>query len=102
MTRFDDGEKRFSTTTIETASKALAAVLKMGKGAENREFWVHDIVTSQNELLRLGKEVVPDAEWAVTDASTEDMTRKMKEMAKVDPKSRMVDVIQKALAIFGK
>lgn len=81
MTRFDDGEKRFSTTTTETAAKAMAAVLKMEKEMweEKREFWVHDVVTSQNELLKLGKEVVPDAEWTVTNASTEDMARKMEE-----------------------
>jgi hypothetical protein len=97
MTRFDDGEKRFSTTTTETGAKAVAAVLKMEKEVwdEKREFWVHGIVTSQNELLRLRKEVVPDSEWTVTNASTE-------EMAKVYPKSRMVDITQKTFMIFGK
>ena len=102
MTRFDDGEKKFSTATIRTASKAVAAVLRMGKEAENREFWVHDIVTSQNELLRWGKEVVPDAEWTVTPANTEDMAKKVVEASKVDPDSRMVDIMFKELAIFGK
>lgn len=99
MTRFDDGEKRFSTTTTETASRAVAAVLKMGKEAENRELWVHDVVTCQNELLKLGKEIVPDAEWTVTPASTEDWARRVGEE---DPKSRMADVMMKTLAIFGR
>jgi hypothetical protein len=104
MTRFDDGEKRFSTTTTETGAKAVAAVLKMEKEVwdEKREFWVHGIVTSQNELLRLRKEVVPDSEWTVTNASTEEMAKKMEEMAKVYPKSRMVDITQKTFMIFGK
>jgi hypothetical protein len=102
MTRFDDGDKRFSTTTTETASKAVAAVLNMGKEAENREFWIHDIITSQNELLKWGKEVVPDAEWKVTLVSTEEMARKVVEASKADPKSRMVNIMLKGLAIFGK
>jgi hypothetical protein len=74
----------------------------MGKEAENREFWVHDNITSQNELLKWGKEVIPDAEWTVTPASTEDMAKKVVEASKVDPESRMVDTMFKALAIFGK
>ena len=51
MTRFDGDEKRFSTTTTETAAKAVVAVLGMGSRWENKEVWVHDAVTCQNELL---------------------------------------------------
>ncbi|KAE9368270.1 putative isoflavone reductase like protein P3 [Stipitochalara longipes BDJ] len=102
MTRFDDGEKKFSTTMTETAGKAVAAALKMGKEAENREFWIYDLVTSQNELLNWGKEVLPDVEWNVTEASTEELKRKAEEAMKVDRKSRMVDIMMKVLAIHGR
>jgi len=102
MMLFDEGEKRFSTTTTETAAKAVAAVLKMGRAAENREFWVHDKVVCQNELLRLGKEVLPDVEWKVEEASTEELKKKAEMAMRVDPKSRMVDVMTKILGTFGR
>ena len=98
---FDDGEKRFSTTTTETAARAVAAVLKMGGAAENREFWIHDKVVCQNELLRLGKEVLPDVDWKVEEVSTQELRKKAEEAMKVDRKSRMVDVMTKILGIFG-
>ncbi|PMD37957.1 NAD(P)-binding protein, partial [Hyaloscypha variabilis F] len=82
MTRFDGGDKRFSTTTTETAAKAVVAVLGMGSRWENKEVWVHDAVTCQNELLGWRKEVSGGGEWRVSEASTEEMRRKALEAMK--------------------
>ncbi|MCJ1397125.1 hypothetical protein MMC11_000317 [Xylographa trunciseda] len=98
---FDSGDKHFSTTTIATAGAAVAAALKMGDKSKNRAFKVQDIVTTQNELLRLSKEVLPGAEWTVKPASTEDMANKANEAFKLDPNSRMGSVMQKAVGVFG-
>ena len=100
-TIFDSGDKAFSTTTIATASAAVAAVLKMGAKSKNRAFKVQDIVTTQNHLLKLGKEVLPDAEWTVKAASTADMATKVDEAFMADPNSRMGSVMQKAVGVFG-
>ena len=61
ITLFDSGDKRFSTTTMYTAGVAIVAVLKMGDNSKNRAFKVQDIVTTQNRLLELSKEVTPGA-----------------------------------------
>lgn len=68
---------------------------------KNRAFRVHDVVTTQNELMRLAKAVVPDVEWDIKRASTEDLKVQAIEGFKADPKSRMADVMQKAVAVFG-
>jgi hypothetical protein len=102
MTLFDSGDKRFSTTTIATASTAIAAALKMGDKSKNRAFKVQDIVTTQNQLLNLGKEVLPGAEWAIKPASTADMARKANEAFKADPNSRTGSILQKAVGVFGE
>lgn len=103
ITLFDDGEKRFSTTTMGTAAKAVVAVLRGGEKFANREVRVHDVVTSQNELLRLAKEVVPDGdEWSVTSLSTEDCARRAKEAFEVDPDSPMGIQMEKVVGVFGR
>ncbi|KAH6718430.1 hypothetical protein BKA61DRAFT_599606 [Leptodontidium sp. MPI-SDFR-AT-0119] len=113
ITLFDDGEKRFSTTTMATASAAVAAVLKMGEGSANREFCVHDVVTCQNELLELAKEVVLAStgsgsesgnaqEWTVARMDTGECERKAEEAFRVDGDSAMGMHLQKVVGVFGK
>ena len=101
ITLFDSGDKRISTTTIPTASAAVVAVLKMGDKSKNRAFKVQDIVTTQNQLLKLGKEITPGSEWTVKPASTAEMAKKANEAFKADQNSRMGAVMQKAVGVFG-
>jgi hypothetical protein len=101
ITLYDSGDKRISTTTIPTASAALVAVLKMGDASKNRAFFVQDVVTTQNELLKLGKEVLPDAEWSVNNVSTADLVGKVKEAFKADPNGRMGGQLEKAVSVFS-
>ncbi|KAH7372147.1 hypothetical protein BKA64DRAFT_689191 [Cadophora sp. MPI-SDFR-AT-0126] len=102
VTLFDDGAKKFSTTTMATASKAVVSVLKNGEKFANREVRVHDIVTSQNQLLKLAKEIVPDEEWTVTKMDTKDCERQAGEAFKLDPDSRMGIQMEKVVGVFGK
>ena len=101
ITLFDSGDKRFSTTTVPTASAAIVAVLKMGNKSKNRAFKVQDIVTTQNQLLKLGKDVTPGAEWTVKPASTTEMAKKANEAFKADPNSRLATGMQRAVGVFG-
>lgn len=91
----DSGDKRFSTTTISTAAAAVVAVLKMGDRSKNRAFKVQDIVTTQNQLLKLGKEVTPGSEWTVKPVSTAEIVKKPKEALAADPNSRLAAVLRK-------
>ncbi|PVH75683.1 NAD(P)-binding protein [Cadophora sp. DSE1049] len=102
ITLFDDGEKRFSTTTMGTAAKAIVAVLKHPEKFANREVRVHDVVTSQNQLLRLAKEIVPDEEWSVTGMDTGDCEGRAREAFKADPDSRMGIQMEKVVGVFGR
>ena len=101
VTLFDSSDKRFSTTTIATASAAVVAVLKMGAKSKNRAFKVQDIVTTQNQLLKLGREVLPSAEWTVKPARTADMVSKANEAFKANPNSRIGSIMKKAVGVFG-
>jgi hypothetical protein len=101
ITLFDDGNKRFSTTTLATASKAVVAALRMGDKSKNRAFRVHDLVATQNLLFKLAKEILPDAEWTVNYVSTADMGIKAEEAFKADPNGRMGAVLQKTWMVFG-
>lgn len=104
ITLFDDGEKRFSTTTMGTAGKAVVAVLRGGEKFANRKVTVHDVVTSQNELLRLAKEVVTcnREEWSVTSLRTEDCERRAQEAFEADPDSGVGIQMEKVVGVFGK
>jgi hypothetical protein len=101
VTLHDSGDKRFSATTLTTAAAAVVAVLKMGTESQNRAFKVHEIVTSQNQLLKLAKEILPGVEWIINSASTAEMTSKSNELLKADPNSRMGLQLQQAVTIFG-
>jgi hypothetical protein len=101
MTRRGDGNKRFSTTTISTAAKAVVAVLKMGEKSKNRAFKVQDLVTSQNELLKFGKELTPGVEWKVEVQEIEEIRKGFEEANKLDPNSRLSNMLEKALAVFA-
>lgn len=101
ITLYDSGDKRISTTTIPTASAAVVAVLKMGDASKNRAFFVQDIVTTQNELFNLAKEILPDAEWSVNHVSTADLVGKVNEAYRADPNSTMGRILEKAVAVFG-
>ena len=102
QTRFDDGKKRFSTTTIQTAAKAVAAVLRLGDKSANRAYLVQDFVATQNQLLRLAKELTPGKEWKVVPVDTADLAVKADEALKQDPDNRMGVTMQRAVGIFGE
>jgi hypothetical protein len=98
---YDSGNKRFSTTTIETASKAIVAVLKLGDKSKNRAFRIQDFVLTQNKLLQVGKEILPDVEWKIVPASTSALAEKAKAAYEEDPDSRTGSMMQKAVTVFG-
>ena len=100
--RFDDGEKRFSTTTVQTAANAIAASLKLGPRSANRAYLVQDFVTTQNQLLKLAQELTPGREWKIIPANTADMAAKAEAAFKEDPESRMGVLMQRAVGIFGR
>ncbi|VUC32595.1 unnamed protein product [Clonostachys rosea] len=56
---YDEGKHPFSTTSIETISKAVVSVLKKSDVTKNRILYVNDTTTTQADLLRLAKKHAP-------------------------------------------
>jgi uncharacterized protein YbjT (DUF2867 family) len=73
---YNGGERKFSTTSLPTIGKAVAAVLRKPAETKNRAVHVQDAAITQKELLAMGKkaagaegwteEVVDTEEWAAT------------------------------------
>jgi len=62
----DDGNLPFSTTTLATVAEAVAAILSKPDETRNRSVFIHDLVTTQNELLALAKQIAPEKPWKET------------------------------------
>jgi NmrA-like family len=68
--RYDGGERKFSTTRLETIGKAVAGVLKHAEETKNKDIFVHEAVVTQNQLAALsGKK------WEAEDVSTDVLER---------------------------
>ncbi|KAH7165214.1 hypothetical protein EDB81DRAFT_917183 [Dactylonectria macrodidyma] len=64
---FDNGKHRFSGSTTSSIGKAIAASFKNPEATKNRNVFIHNIVTSQGELVEIAKKLSPaGVEWAVT------------------------------------
>ena len=64
---YDGGERRFSTTRLETVGKAVVEVLKHPDETSNRDVYVHDAVVTQKQLAQLAgkKWEAPNVDTAV-------------------------------------
>jgi hypothetical protein len=60
---YDGGDVAFSTTTLQTIGKAVAAVLSNLDETKNRTVYVQDIATTQNKLIAYAKEFTPGETW---------------------------------------
>ncbi|CAI6088974.1 unnamed protein product [Clonostachys chloroleuca] len=64
---YDEGKHPFSTTSIQTISKAVVSVLKGSEATKNRVLYINDTTTTQADLLRFAKKHSPTGtEWKET------------------------------------
>ena len=74
---YDGGNTPFSTTLTEGTGIATAAALrKPPKETENRMLKVHSAVITQNQLLKLGKELTRGKEWTGVPKDTKEIEKK--------------------------
>lgn len=65
-TIFDDGNQKFSTTTLASVAKAVVGIFQHLDETKNRAVYIQDAALSQNELLQIAKKVDPQSkEWNV-------------------------------------
>jgi uncharacterized protein YbjT (DUF2867 family) len=63
----DNGEHPFSVTRVTSIAKAVAGLLKNPEGTKNRIFYIHDMATTQAQLVKLVKRhSSPEPQWTET------------------------------------
>jgi hypothetical protein len=70
---YDGGDRRFSTTTLATIGRAVVGVLQHLEETKNRAVYIHDLVTTQREILSIAEKLAPGRRWGTVDVSTADM-----------------------------
>ena len=73
------GDLLFSATTISSIGDAVVGILSHPIETQNRFVRIHDLVTSQNQLLALAKQAAPGRVWEPVIASLDDMVAKADE-----------------------
>ncbi|KAF4967226.1 hypothetical protein FSARC_5205 [Fusarium sarcochroum] len=73
---YDGGDVRFSVSTLDTVADAIVSTLHHLDDTKNRSVHVHSLVTTQNLLLALAKEVAPEKSWDKVDFKLDDLTAK--------------------------
>ncbi|OJJ94958.1 hypothetical protein ASPACDRAFT_82383 [Aspergillus aculeatus ATCC 16872] len=97
-TLYDNGERKFSTTTTSGVGQAVVGIIKNLPATANKEVFVHQAVVSQRELLALsGKHLETKA------VSTSDLEQEASaELAKPSPNFQAAAVGFLRRAIFGE
>lgn len=76
---FDGGNTLFSTTTLNTMTDAIVAILSQPDATSNRVVYVQDVKLTQNKLLELARQADQDRPWTVESVSLDTLTRKSDE-----------------------
>ena len=74
---YDGGNRPFSATRLATIGKGLVAVVHRLGETRNQDIYMHDLVTTQNKLIGMSKEI-DGADWETTTMSTEDGEKQAK------------------------
>ncbi|KAI0392737.1 NAD(P)-binding protein [Xylariaceae sp. FL0594] len=72
VTLYDGGERLFSTTTLATIGKAVAAVLRKPEETANRALYVQDTALTARQLKAIAEKVTGGQSWAAKEVSVED------------------------------
>ncbi|RBR26459.1 uncharacterized protein FIESC28_00753 [Fusarium coffeatum] len=76
---YDGGDIPFSVSTLDTVADAIISTLEHVEETKNCCVHVHSIVTTQNRLLALAKEVAPEKSWDTVHYKLDDLTAKSDE-----------------------
>ncbi|KAL7948746.1 hypothetical protein V8C42DRAFT_312219 [Trichoderma barbatum] len=72
---FDGGNTVFSSSTLDTVSKAVIAILSKPEETKNRAVRFQSVAITQSKLLALAKEVAPERDWQPEVKKLDDITR---------------------------
>ena len=69
-TLLDEGDNRLSSTTLATAGKAIAGILRNSEATKNRVVKVSEVILTQNQLLKIAERLRPEDKWDVSKVAT--------------------------------
>ncbi|KAF1809825.1 NAD(P)-binding protein [Eremomyces bilateralis CBS 781.70] len=65
-TLLDEGDNRLSSTSLATAGKAIAGILKNLEATKNRVVKVSEVILTQNQLLKIAERLRPGDNWEIS------------------------------------
>lgn len=72
---YDGGDTVFSTSTLDTISQAIVAILSKPEETKNRSVRFQSTAISQSKILALVKELAPQRDWQPEVVKIDDITR---------------------------
>lgn len=76
---YDGGDVPISVSTLSTVADAIIGVLDHPAETHNRSVYVHDMVTTQNRLLELARQLRRGKAWKMKNVSLGEMTARSDE-----------------------
>ncbi|KAI0878755.1 hypothetical protein GGS24DRAFT_486956 [Hypoxylon argillaceum] len=100
---YDGGERRFSTTTLESVAKAVVGVLRNPEATKNRGVYVQDVAPTLKELKAVAEKVTGTA-WKGFEVSIEKavLAPAIAELEKENPDPRKFIIPQAVASIWGE
>jgi uncharacterized protein YbjT (DUF2867 family) len=89
----DGGESTFTTSPLPFVAKGVVAVLQHPDETANRAVRLHGASLTQKKLLDMGRRVVGQEGWQVTERKGDDIEKQAWEAFKADPKNVMSWVV---------
>ncbi|KAJ9614599.1 hypothetical protein H2200_002736 [Cladophialophora chaetospira] len=62
----DEGDNRFSSTSLPNVGKAIAGILKNPDVTQNRVVRVSEVILTQNQLLKIAQRLKPEGKWEIS------------------------------------
>lgn len=62
----DEGDNRLSSTSLATAGKAIAGILKNSEATKNRVVKVSEVILTPNQLLKIAERLRPEDKWEIS------------------------------------
>lgn len=97
---FDGGDQLYSTTSLPSVGQAVVGVLTNFEETKNRGVYVEDIQISQNQLIAIGKKVLPEKPWEAIPTSIAEVNKAADEGLAKGDHSVMFDYL--VSAVYGE
>ncbi|OOF96659.1 hypothetical protein ASPCADRAFT_206850 [Aspergillus carbonarius ITEM 5010] len=70
VTKIDEGDNRFSSTSLPMVGRAIAAVLQNFDATKNKVLYTSEVILTQNQVFGFAKELRPDINWRTSNVLT--------------------------------